>query len=54
MSSYFESACGVTITAAARAKKEITSHGADWTEFVCQIGSFETYDAGSVLLWLGY
>ena len=50
---YYESAEGITISKE-RAKKEIAKHGACWEEFVMDNGERESYDAQSVLAWLGY
>ena len=50
---YYESAEGYTISKE-RAKKEIAKHGSSWEEFVEDNGEHESYDAQSVLAWLGY
>lgn len=50
---YYESAEGYTISKE-RAKKEIAKHGSCWLEFLEDIGDFETYQAQTVLAWLGY
>lgn len=50
---YYESAEGVSITPD-RAKKEIENHGADWWEFLADVGERTEYDAQEVLGWLGY
>jgi hypothetical protein len=54
---YFESAEGVVITKE-RAIQEIHQHGmqaeSDIAEFLADCGDRETYQATSVLKWLGY
>ena len=50
---YYESAEGYKCSKE-RAKQEITSHNADWAEFIADNGEHEEYDAQSVLAWLGY
>ena len=52
--SYFDSAEGITITRA-RALKELERHGVrEFSEFFRELGDLETYDAVTVLFWLGY
>lgn len=53
MSDYYESAEGITISKE-RTKKEIAKHGSSWEEFVEDCGEYDSYDAQSVLAWLGY
>lgn len=50
---YYESAEGEVISAA-RAELEVKRHGCDVQEFYAECGKHETYDAQSVLEWLGY
>jgi len=54
---YYESAENITITQA-RAKLEICKvHGlseSDWKEFIADKGDKPSYNAQSVLRWLGY
>lgn len=50
---YFDSAEGETITLA-RAIRECRSHGADPEEMISELGEHPTYDAQTVLVWLGY
>lgn len=50
---YRESAEGQTITLA-RAVRECEDHGADPAEMIAEIGEHATYDAATVLDWLGY
>lgn len=50
---YYESAKGITVLKA-RAYKEVKDHGADWQEFVKDMGDKEIYKAQEVLQWLGY
>jgi len=51
---YSESAEGVTITRE-RAKQEIAEHGGDpWELFLEEVSDSETYQASTVLEWLGY
>ncbi len=61
MTTYYESAAGVTITRA-RAFREIASHvaecgsdlAAETLAFLEDLGDHETYEAQAVLEWLGY
>ena len=54
MTTYYESAEGITITHK-RAIKELREHGVtDLKEFYDELGHHETYDAQAVLAWLGY
>lgn len=54
MTTYFDSAEGVTITHK-RAIKELRDHGVTETaEFYADLGRQETYQAQAVLAWLGY
>lgn len=51
---YYESAEGQTISKE-RAKKEIEKHNGDtWAEFLQDCGKHDSYNAQSVLGWLGY
>lgn len=50
---YYDSAEGITISPA-RARKEVEKHGAEWVEFLQDVGEKEYYDAQEVLNWLGY
>jgi hypothetical protein len=50
---YYESAEGYTISKE-RAKQEIAKHGSSWLEFIADMGDDASYDAQSVLAWLGY
>ena len=52
--SYLESAKGVNISKQ-RALKELRDHGlTDFKSFFEELGDKKTYNAESVLLWLGY
>lgn len=53
MDSYYESAEGEVITRK-RAIREVENHGCDVAEFLADCGDHETYDAQTVLRWLGY
>ncbi len=53
MNDYYESAEGIAISKE-RAKKEIEKHGSSWLEFVQDMGDNVSYNAQSVLAWLGY
>ena len=54
MTTYYESAQGITITHK-RAIKELREHGVtDLKEFYDDLGKQETYQAQAVLAWLGY
>lgn len=54
MTTYYESAQGITITHK-QAIKELREHGVtDLKEFYDELGHHETYDAQAVLVWLGY
>ena len=50
---YYESAKGQRI-GRARAIKEVESHGGYVQDFLAELGTKESYDAQSVLRWLGY
>ena len=51
---YYESAENVTITKQ-RAIQELAKHGIeDTSEFLKELGNNETYQAQTVLEWLGY
>jgi hypothetical protein len=50
---YFESASGVLISFE-RALTEVAKHGACTREFLADCGTHDTYDAQTVLTWLGY
>ena len=50
---YYESAEDTQITQK-RAIQEVKSHGADINEFFEDLGHKTTYNAQSVLVWLGY
>lgn len=50
---YFESAEGITISKK-RALLEVRRHGASEEEFIQDMGDAESYNAQSVLMWLGY
>ena len=54
MTTYYESAEGITITHK-RAIKELREHGVtDLSDFYDDLGQQETYEAQAVLAWLGY
>ena len=54
MSTYYESAKGVTITKQ-RAMRELSDHGEDQIqEFLNEFGDRASYNAQKVLDWLGY
>ena len=39
---------------ASEARREVWRHGADWSEFLTELGECETYRAREVLEWLGW
>lgn len=51
--SYYESAED-TVISKARALEEIDAHDGDRDAFLAEMGSHATYDAQTVLGWLGY
>lgn len=50
---YFESAAGERMSLA-RALRECDYHGCAREEFLAECGVHDSYDAQSVLRWLGY
>jgi len=51
---YKESSKGIKISKK-RALKELRKHGfINYSDFYKELGNKQTYDAGSVLTWLGY
>ena len=38
----------------AEAKREIRKHGADWDEFIAEVGEKPVYTGEEILNWLGY
>lgn len=39
---------------AREARREVEKHGSNWTEFLQDVGTRDTYQAWDVLGWLGY
>lgn len=52
--SYYESAEGYTISKERARFEVVNKHNSDWDEFLVDMGEHDSYDAQSVLAWLGY
>lgn len=49
----YDEACEAVLTAR-QARHEVEAHGADWFEFMDDVGAADTYTGKQVLDWLGY